>query len=95
MSITIPPELQQAVVDHAAKYRVTVDESSSGEAIIGDMRVEKELLDEFEAWEQVSDECFGESRRDVPVIRGDIHWADLPDSDRREAARPPTRTDLA
>lgn len=56
MNVAIPPELQQAVVDHAARYRLTVDEFVR-EAIIGRMRIEKELMDELDAWQEVRDEA--------------------------------------
>jgi len=58
MTLAIPQELEQKLVDRARERQVSV-ESLVGEALQWYLRLEPPLADEFDAWQAVRDEALG------------------------------------
>ena len=58
MTLAIPQELEQKLVDRARERQVSV-ESLVGEALHWYLQLEPPLIDELEAWQAVRDEALG------------------------------------
>jgi hypothetical protein len=56
MTLAIPRELEQKLADRARQRNVSV-ETLVGEALDWYLRLEPDLLDELEAWQDVRDEA--------------------------------------
>ena len=56
MTLAIPQELEQKLVERARACQVSVD-SLVGEALHWYLQMEPALLDEFDAWQAVRDEA--------------------------------------
>jgi hypothetical protein len=58
MTLAIPSDLEQKLVDRANERKVSV-ESLVGEALSWYLQLEPPLIDELDAWEAVRDEALG------------------------------------
>jgi hypothetical protein len=56
MTLTIPPELQQALTARAAERQITPEELMR-EALAWYLQIDADLLDELSAWQEVRDEA--------------------------------------
>jgi predicted transcriptional regulator len=65
MTISIPPELEQALAHRAEQRHITVDELIR-EALDWYLNVDSGLLDELEAWQEVRDEALRLVEEETP-----------------------------
>ena len=74
MTITIPPDLEQAVLE-AARTRCMSVETYVCEAVKGLMRLDDALRDELDAWQEVRDGDFGwlRTRSNRACARMEVH----------------------
>ena len=56
MTVTIPSDLEEAVRERAHRDQISI-EAFVRSALLGQLRLDDELLDELKAWQEVSDEA--------------------------------------